>query len=308
MIRAAVSIAVSLSLIGCSSYQEPPMPSGNLVAVNKSLPEELIYKPAVTTKSGSATLGAPASQLGKNGIDKYFTKEQLSQYNKPLFVSSGSSATNAAVSHAKPDGAAQSNTASVAEIKSSALKKEPVKVTPRFFINDGETYASAISRWASSEGLSVVYSLPDKSRYALDEKSKYQSFGDSIEKSVSAVSDDISKDDVDLKFWAVVDKGEKAIIVHDIGNRYDVRLFTVRSGSLKDNAFALADFLGWTVVRDGKNSSWTTGTPNYVEHYDYKLPVSGDVARSYTDLLSGYNVQAQIDSGTKSIYFVRINK
>ncbi len=303
MIKAAVSIGVSFALLGCSSYQEPPMPSGALVAVNKSLPEELIYKPAPLSRSGAVVAGAPASQLGQNSLDKYFSKDQLAQYNKPLFVTSASS-----VSHAKLSESGQSKSQIDVATKPAIEKPAPAKLPPRFFINEGETYASAISRWVASEGLSVFYSLSDKSRFALDEKAKYQSFGDSIEKSISAVSDEISKGDMELKFWVAADKSEKAIIVHDIGNRLDVRLFTVKAGTLKDNAFALADFLGWKVIRDGKNSSWMTGTPNYPEHYEYKLPVSGDVARSYLDLLGGYNVQAQIDSGTNSIYFVRINK
>ncbi|MBW3779576.1 hypothetical protein GL272_22150 [Aeromonas veronii] len=180
-------------------------------------------------------------------------------------------------------------------------------------IAPGETLEMAISRWAAREARPVLYDASPEIRAALALKqTTAKHYSATFEGSVAMVSEELAQRSPKLRFW--VSRTPSELIVHDLGPRTDVRSMLINQPTLRDAAFAVAREIGWktnppSVCMTARPcDSWTTATPNYRLAASYRMVVSGDVIHTMQKLLAGYNVQAQFDKSTQTVYFTPLNK
>lgn len=296
---------VTLILSGCSSSPaELPEPSGLQVQVNTQ-----IYP--VERRS---TIAAPATNK-----------------NKPFLVASSNAASQHELTTQIGDKIAAltgDDFSKLSSVKNKAVenstsnkvKTTPSSVTPlaspqptKLTIGAGETIDMALTRWGGSIGkVNVIYDVSPEIRAALEQRrDETKLYEVSFQASVAKLSEEFAQRSPKLRFW--VSQTNSELIVHDIGPRTDVRSFYINQPTLRDAAFALVKELGWNVLQgDGYGlpgqDSWTSKTPNYNLSAPYKMVVSGDVIRTMRKLFTGYNVQAQFEKSTKTVYFVQRNK
>lgn len=308
--------AILLALTGCSSAPKPPEPEGELVAVNKSLPSEISQslKPSIPKPLASSSASKPQSAAVSTApttdsikTDDLFLSDELAKATKKT-----QQPAVKCFSCEKTGGVTvKSETLSVKPVAVAPAVKPMVKPVVKPDPNAGklsvgvtETAFQAVNRWATAKGLSTAFSVSDAIRARFDEKKDNGFYAADPVASLAMLSEKWSKENPRLRFWANVDQGNHSLIIHDIGDRLDARLFVVEKGPLQVNAFKLAKELGWNV----EVNSWTTGTPDYNEVASYKLVVSGDALRSFKDLLDGYNVKAQLVENTKTVFFTPLIK
>lgn len=288
-------VMVSLMLSGCSSSPaELPEPSGLHVQVNTQLYPT--GSPPYTAKKDKPFLIASNNEVPKNDL--------TTQIGDKISALTG----DVSLKKAPPVKYAQSTDTS--KVKAvSAPKPVPHNMT----IGAGETVDMALTRWGASLGKSnVIYDVSPEIRAAIEQKNAVtKSYESSFPASVAKLSEEFAQRSPKLRFW--VSQTPTELIVHDIGPRTDVRSFYINQPTLRDAAFAVVKDLGWNILpgEDGYvpgQDSWTANTPNYNISAPYKMVVSGDVIRTMRKLFSGYNVQAQFDKSTKTVYFVQRNK
>lgn len=304
--------AVALAVAGCSSAPKPPKPTGELVAVNKTIPMEIAssLKP-VQPKAPVVTKPVVSSGVVVGGInnDEFpdlaaietsSTKNNINTKQKCFACESSKSSASVGVVEKKSE-----KTSTVLSPKPVVtVPAKPVVVAPiNYQINEGETDLQAIARWSRKENLDVLLNAGDAITERLNKREK-QTLNTSFQASLNQLSSLYAKENPALKFWFNIDRTNKKLIIHDIGDRVDVHLFPVKRGSLKENAIRLAHDLGWKA----DNASWLSNTPVYNVIADYNLVASGDVVRSYENLFKDYNIQAQLDQSTNTVYFTTLTK
>ena len=148
-----------------------------------------------------------------------------------------------------------------------------------------------------------MYDVSPEIRAELERKrDATKAYEGTFDASVAKLSEELAQRSPKLRFW--VSQTPTELIVHDIGPRTDVRSHLVNQSTLRDAATAVVREVGWKTIPD----SWTTATPNYRLSAPYRMVVSGDVIRTMEKLLAGYNVQAQFDKSTRTVYFTPMIK
>ncbi len=299
--------AVALAVSGCSSAPKPPKPTGEMIAVNKTIPLEIasslkpIQPKAPVVKKPEVSSGVVVGGINNDefpdlaAIETSGTKNAKPTASKCFACESSKSSLSAQA--VKP-------AVSVPAKPVVTAAPKPVVIAPiNYQVNDGETDLQAIARWSKKENLDVLLNTSDAITERLNKREK-QTLTTSFQASLSQLSGVYAKENLSLKFWFNIDRSNKKLIIHDIGDRLDVHLFPVKRGSLKENAIRLAHDLGWKA----DNASWLASTPVYNVIADYNLVASGDIVRSYENLFKDYNVQAQLDQSTNTVYFTTLTK
>ena len=297
---------------GCSSGPDAtPYPEGELVSVNgNSLPIELIEyikKPVSTyTKppvaSGGFLLGAnqPISSENNNHLSNEVARKVAAASGNT--ASSAVSAGNTAA--AKSAGVVQgSSKGSEVVPKAPAKVEKTPELWPMLRVGYGESPLIAIKRWALPRGYSHV--VTDVSR-DLDVKlnhkfEKGQEFAETLDVSLAKMSDSFAKDKPSLRFYVSKIADEKTLVIHDKGIGRDAKVFKVMPGSLMDNAYRLAEVLGWQT----NVNSWPLDTPNPDISIPFTIVVFNDPLDAFQKLFARYQIQAQLVQGTNEVYFVQ---
>lgn len=288
---------------GCSSAPKAPKPTGDMIAVNQSIPTEIAnsihpVQPVKTTPVINKT-----KNVEVGGIDEFDALAALEKDTKTgkSTVLGGNAASKKTTDKCF---ACEKTVGGVVVAPAKAEQQKPI-VKPKLSVGVNESAFIAVSRWARSKNFDgIVFNTSDALRERFERKNNGAFYADTTEESLRLLAAEFTKENPKLNFWFAFDSVNKKLIIHDIGDRVDVHMFTVQQGSLKKNAFALAADLGWKVTA----VSWPASTPDYNEMAGYKLVVSGDAIRSFRDLLKGYNIQAQLDLSTNTAYFTPLNK
>ena len=292
-------------LAACASQAELPEPTGTLVEVSTdadpAYPDIWAPVPAPVTAGhvGAATTTAPFLVANTTPPAKGGSALEAQVANKIASVTDSPVAKNGKASTSSTLGASASPSPST-----TVTETKPVAPAAPLTmgIAPGETLEMAISRWAAREVKPVLYDASPEIRAALALKqTTAKHYSATFEGSVAMVSEELAQRSPKLRFW--VSRTPSELIVHDLGPRTDVRSMLINQPTLRDAAFAVAREIGWKT-----SDSWTTATPNYRLAAPYRMVVSGDVIHTMKKLLAGYNVQAQFDKSTQTVYFTPLNK
>lgn len=207
---------------------------------------------------------------------------------------------------------------SAAPSASSFIKEKPSEVAqvkqkqpeqqawPTLRIGYGESPMIAIKRWAGPRGFTnVISDLSDNSKM-LNVKlnrpvDKGQDYANTLDASLSEMSETFAKEDPALRFYVSKLTDEKTLIIHDKGLGREAKVFKVEKGSLMDNAYRLADMFGWKT----NIYSWLDDTPNPDIATPFNIFVFNDPLDAFKKLFDKYQVQAQLVQGTNEVYFVK---
>lgn len=292
---------------GCSSAPKAPKPTGDMIAINQSIPVEIASSIHPVQPIKPATVVSKNEKVDVGGIDEFEALAALEKNTKTGKttvlggVATGNQTTEKCFACEKTAPKAVVSTAKVEQQKPVV---KPV-VKPKLSVGVNESAFVAVLRWARTKNFDgIVFNTSDALRERFERKNNGAFYAETAEESLRLLATEFAKENSTLNFWFAFDSVNKKLIIHDIGDRVDVHMFAVQQGSLKKNAFALAADLGWKVTA----ASWPASTPDYNETAGYKLAVSGDAIRSFRDLLKGYNIQAQLDLSTNTAYFTALNK
>lgn len=295
--RRGLSVLICLLLAGCVAPERPELASL----------QPRLDVPAYPTAFSERVVSAPVSTPAKTTPFLSSTGSAPSQ--RDLTVQIGE---KIAAITAEPGARAAPATAStfvplpdIAPMPVTPVNKaEPVAVAPKMTIGAGETVDMALTRWGGALGkANVMYDVSPEIRAELERKrDATKAYEGTFDASVAKLSEELAQRSPKLRFW--VSQTPTELIVHDIGPRTDVRSHLVNQSTLRDAATAVVREIGWKTIPD----SWTTATPNYRLSAPYQMVVSGDVIRTMEKLLAGYNVQAQFDKSTRTVYFTPMIK
>ena len=285
---------------GCSSAPKAPKPTGDMIAVNQSIPVEIASSIHPVQPIKPAPVINKPAKVEVGGIDEFDALAALEKDTKTgkTTVLGGNAKTTSKCF------ACEKTASETVTVPAKVVQPKPI-VKPKLSVGVNESAFVAVSRWARSKNFDgIVFNTSDALRERFERKNDGAFYAETTEESLRLLAAEFAKENPMLNFWFTFDSVNKKIIIHDIGDRVDVHMFSVQQGSLKKNAFALAADLGWKVTA----ASWPASTPDYNETAGYKLAVSGDAKRSFRDLLNGYNIQAQLDLSTNTAYFTALNK
>lgn len=308
--KSKLFIAMSAIMLGgCSGGPDAtPYPEGDLVSVNgNSLPLELIEyikKPVATynkppvTSGGFLLSATPTSPVAS-------TSNPLSdEVARKVAAASGDTVKSDSIKAAGNGQRAPAKGVEVASTKTSVEKAEKApEVWPTLRVGYGESPLIAIKRWALPRGYSrVVTDVSREIDVKLNQKfEKGQSFSETLDVSLAKMSDLFAKDNASLRFYVSKIADEKTIVIHDKGIGRDAKIFKVESGSLMDNAYRLAEVLGWQT----NINSWPMDTPNPDISIPFNIVVFNDPLDAFQKLFARYQIQAQLVQGTNEVYFVQ---
>lgn len=307
--KSKLFIAMSAIMLGgCSGGPDAtPYPEGELISVNgNSLPLELIEyikrpvatynKPPVT--SGGFLLSATSTSQGDSASNPL-----SDEVARKVAAVSGDAVKSGSVKAANGLGAPAKGV-EVASTKPAVEKAEKApEVWPTLRVGYGESPLIAIKRWAVPRGYSrVVTDVSREIDVKLNQKfEKGQSFSETLDVSLAKMSDLFAKDNASLRFYVSKIADEKTIVIHDKGIGRDAKIFKVESGSLMDNAYRLAEVLGWQT----NINSWPMDTPNPDITIPFNIVVFNDPLDAFQKLFARYQIQAQLVQGTNEVYFVQ---
>lgn len=292
---------------GCSSAPKAPKPTGDMIAVNQSIPVEIANSIHPVQPIKPVPVVGKSEKVDIGGIDEF---EALAALEKNTKTGKTTVLGGVTPSNQTPEKCFACEKPATKTVVSTAKVEQPKPVVkpvvkPKLSVGVNESAFVAVSRWARSKNFDgIVFNTSDAVRERFERKNNGAFYAETAEESLRLLAAEFAKENPTLNFWFAFDNVNKKLIIHDIGDRVDVHMFTVQQGSLKKNAFALAADLGWKVTA----ASWPASTPDYNETAGYKLAVSGDAKRSFLDLLKGYNIQAQLDLSTNTAYFTALNK
>lgn len=295
--KSKLFIAMSAIMLGgCSSGPDAtPYPEGELVSVNgNSLPIELIEyikKPVATynkppVSSGGFLLSAAPASGANNALSDEVARKVAAASGENVKVGSISKPISKSVEETKPQKA----------------EKAP-ELWPTLRVGYGESPLIAIKRWALPRGYShVITDVSHEINAKLNHKfEKGQSFADTLDVSLAKMSDQFAKDRASLRFYVSKITDEKTIVIHDKGIGRDAKIFKVERGSLMDNAYRLAEVLGWQT----NINSWPMDTPNPDVSIPFNIVVFNDPLDAFQKLFARYQIQAQLVQGSNEVYFVQ---
>lgn len=309
---------------GCSA-PKPPMPTGELVDINTTVPYEInnslhpvvpkniqtpyigISDPSVKKQASNVEVGGINSPVTNAGVNRgslsssVLFNEKIQSTNSKSAVITGSANAAKCFACENSKEAVRSN---VSQVAKPVSKPKPIIPIYHYNIFENESIYSALQRWSKNKGLDgVVTDTSDSLTNRLYRTIKTND-STSFDLSMNHLSDALEKENKDYKIWYTIDRYNHKLIVDDIGDRVDVHLFPIKKGTLEENAIRLAKDMNL----NADSSSWLRTTPQYKIVANSFQVVSGDVIRSFSDLFKGYNVQAQIDQTTNTVYFTKLNK
>ncbi len=314
--KSKLCIALSAIMLGgCSSGPDAtPFPEGELVSVNgNSLPIELIEyikkpvpaysKPPVTT-GGFVLSNKPSSLSSTSGNS---LSAEVARKVAALSEGNTMDKGKGVKAEGKPYAILAKNDKSApkpAETKPAAAKVDKaVNLWPTLRVGYGETPLIAIKRWALPRGYSrVVTDVSREIGLKLNQKfEKGQSFSETMDVSLAKMSDLFAADNASLRFYVSKIADEKTLVIHDKGIGRDAKIFNVQAGSLMDNAYRLAEVLGWQT----NINSWPMDTPNPNITIPFNIVVFNDPLDAFQKLFARYQIQAQLVQGNNEVYFVQ---
>ncbi|MCX4117168.1 hypothetical protein [Aeromonas hydrophila] len=310
--KSKLFIAMSAIMLGgCSSGPDAtPYPEGELVSVNgNSLPIELIEyikKPVATynkppVSSGGFLLSAAPASGVNNALSDEVARKVAAASGDNVKVGSAK-AVGSQQASVQSGGGSKPVGKSAEETKQQKAEKAP-ELWPMLRVGYGETPLIAIKRWALPRGYShVITDVSHEIDAKLNHKfEKGQSFADTLDVSLAKMSDQFAKDRASLRFYVSKIADEKTIVIHDKGIGRDAKLFKVERGSLMDNAYRLAEVLGWQT----NINSWPMDTPNPDVSIPFNIVVFNDPLDAFQKLFARYQIQAQLVQGSNEVYFVQ---
>lgn len=311
--KSKLFIAMSAIMLGgCSSGPDAtPYPEGELVSVNgNSLPIELIEyikKPVATynkppVSSGGFLLSAAPASGANNALSDEVARKVAAASGENVKVGSTNAVGSQQASVQSVGSISKPVSKSVEETKPQKAEKAP-ELWPTLRVGYGESPLIAIKRWALPRGYShVITDVSHEINAKLNHKfEKGQSFADTLDVSLAKMSDQFAKDRASLRFYISKITDEKTIVIHDKGIGRDAKIFKVERGSLMDNAYRLAEVLGWQT----NINSWPMDTPNPDVSIPFNIVVFNDPLDAFQKLFARYQIQAQLVQGSNEVYFVQ---
>lgn len=300
--RRGLSVLICLLLAGCVTPERPELarlqPRLDAPAYPTAFSERVVSAPvstpAKTTPFLLSSTGSAPSQ-----------RDLTVQIGEKIAAITAEPGSSPAVSAAPATASTFVPLPDIAPVPVTPVKKaEPVAAAPKMTIGAGETVDMALTRWGGALGkVNVMYDVSPEIRAELEcKRDATKAYESTFDASVAKLSEELAQRSPKLRFW--VSQTPTELIVHDIGPRTDVRSHLVNQSTLRDAATAVVREIGWKTIPD----SWTTATPNYRLSAPYRMVVSGDVIRTMEKLLAGYNVQAQFDKSTRTVYFTPMIK
>ncbi|WP_063664970.1 hypothetical protein [Aliivibrio fischeri] len=273
-------------------------------------------------ENASAKNSSTLNGQNKNDIDEPLFWDEHSPTESKIASESSAIQKPNSLSSKSNDKTVKSNVALVSKKDTKITDSKPIispKLLKPYVIQSGKSLRSQLSIWLKDFDIgTVVYDVSPAldSELKVAQKNNITLFASDEKQLMEELFSYLSKKNESFSFKAKFIKtnpqfkNSSKVIIHQYPFD-DVSLYQVRQGSLKLNAYELANHYGYKVLEDSNNSfgysSWNLDTDPVVTSDTY-IVINDDIKFGFLQLFKVQPVKALLLDSRKTAFFVSKNK